>query len=132
MKKDIFNVNLITGLVANDNHKQEKLKNGDFGHKREGITIIKAIDLSVSLCHWPSSKIINFTIWPNFNGINLFSKKEIYYEEQEELALCTTMLKILYFNNHCLLPFRMMKSSIHISRSNDKRQRENKAGIGRR
>ncbi|BAU01951.1 hypothetical protein VIGAN_11133500 [Vigna angularis var. angularis] len=100
--------------VTNGCHGKEETNSSHLGYRRESVTIIKTINLSVTFCNKPSFEPINFTIRANFNCIHPSTTNRLFSWGKGHQLPSITMVKSLHFCNHSLSPSRMIKCFFHI------------------
>jgi len=58
-------------------HGREGMHSSHFDYRKKHITIIKAIDLTISFGHKSSFVMVNYTIWPNIYGVNSIATNKL-------------------------------------------------------
>ncbi|KAL2656120.1 hypothetical protein AAZV13_04G103300 [Glycine max] len=117
MEESILNVKLMKRPMTHGCHSKKQTNSGDFSHRRKGVTLIKAINLSITFSYQSNLKPINLTIRPNFNCIDPSTTHSLLARWKRNKFPSTIIFKGLHFINHSLLPSRMTKCLMNIRRN---------------
>ncbi|KAL2583894.1 hypothetical protein AAZX31_14G103900 [Glycine max] len=122
VEKGILNIKLMEGPVTNSSHSKKQTNSGEFGDRRESITVINAIYLCVAFSYQTSLKPINLTSGPNFNSVDPPTTHRGLTRGKRNKLPSTIIFKGLHFINHSLSPARMIKCLTDSGRNGKGRQ----------
>jgi len=122
VEKGILNIKMMEGPMTDSSHSKKQTNSGEFGYRRESITVINAIYLCVALSHQASLKSINLTIGPNFNSVNSSTTHSGLTRRKRNKLPSIIIFKSLHLINHSLSPARMIKCLTNSGRNSKGRQ----------